>query len=177
MLNLEKAQKSPTIFRRLTDITPQAFEELMTVLKKAYPEFERKRLSRRERERGIGAGGKFKLSLQERVFVNLFFLRHYTTYALLGFLFELHESNAYRNVEMMKSFLRGHLPLPERVREKKISSFDELMDEIPEIELVIDATEGEPKLGKLTLGRASAPKKICREKEQADFYLIPTIKE
>ncbi len=95
MFNLQRAKKSPTIFPRLTDVTPQAFEELMTALKKAYPEFERKRLSRRERGRGIGAGGKFKLSLQERVFMTLFFLRHYLTFALLGFLFELHESNAY----------------------------------------------------------------------------------
>ncbi|GEM_PF-6295346 len=67
----------------------------MTALKKAYPELERKRLSRREREREIGAGGKFKLSLEERVFMTLFFPRHYLTFALLGFLFELHESNAY----------------------------------------------------------------------------------
>lgn len=59
MFNLQRAKKSPTIFRRLTDITPQAFEELVTVLKKAYPEFERERLSRREREREIGAGGIF----------------------------------------------------------------------------------------------------------------------
>jgi len=117
MFNLQRAKKSPTIFRHLTDITPQAFEELMTVLKETYPEFERKRLSRRERE--IGAGGKFKLSLEERVFMTLFFLRHYLTFALLGFLFELHESNAYRNLEMMKSFLREHLPLPERVRRRR----------------------------------------------------------
>jgi len=130
MFNLQRAKKSPTIFPRLTDVTPQAFEELMTALKKAYPEFERKRLSRRGRE--IGAGGKFKLSLEERVFMTLFFLRHYLTFALLGFLFELHESNAYRNVEMMKSFLREHLPLPERVREKKISSFEDLLEEMAE---------------------------------------------
>ncbi len=60
----------------------------MFVLKKAYPDFEMRRLARRER--GIGAGGKFKLSLEERVFMTLFFLRHYLTFALLGFLFELH---------------------------------------------------------------------------------------
>ncbi len=53
----------------------------MTVLKKAYPEFGRIRLSRREREKGIGAGGKFKLSLEERVFMTLFFLRHYLTFS------------------------------------------------------------------------------------------------
>ncbi|MQK95514.1 transposase family protein, partial [Escherichia coli] len=104
--------------------------ELMAVLNKAYPDFERRRLSRRRRERAIGAGGKFKLSLEERVFMTLFFLRHYPTFALLGFLFDLHESNAYRNVEMMKEFLREHLPLPEKVRRKRISSIDELLDEM-----------------------------------------------
>jgi len=34
MFNLQRAKKSPTIFCRLTGITPQAFEKLMTVLKK-----------------------------------------------------------------------------------------------------------------------------------------------
>ncbi len=34
MFNLQRAKKSPTIFPRLTDVTPQAFEELTTVLKK-----------------------------------------------------------------------------------------------------------------------------------------------
>lgn len=115
----------------------------MAVLNKAYPDFERRRLSRRRRERAIGAGGKFKLSLEGRVFMTLFFLRHYPTFALLGFLFDLHESNAYRNVEMMKEFLREHLPLPEKVREKRISSIDELLDEMAEIELLIDGTEQE----------------------------------
>ncbi|MFN3477004.1 MAG: hypothetical protein ACK4Z6_05565, partial [Candidatus Methylomirabilales bacterium] len=47
MINLQRAKKCPTIFRRLTGISPQAFEELMAVLNKAYPDFERRRLSRR----------------------------------------------------------------------------------------------------------------------------------
>ncbi len=65
MFNLQRAKKSPTIFRRLTDITPQAFEELMTVLKKAYPDFEKRRLSRRRKERGIGAEGDYSAITQE----------------------------------------------------------------------------------------------------------------
>ncbi len=36
MFNLQRAKKFPTIFRRLTGITPQAFEELTTVLKEAH---------------------------------------------------------------------------------------------------------------------------------------------
>ncbi|MEM3146905.1 MAG: transposase family protein [Archaeoglobaceae archaeon] len=39
--------------------------------------------------------------------------------------------------------MREHLPLPERVRKKKISSFEDLLEEMPEIELLIDATEQE----------------------------------
>ncbi|MGQ9729574.1 MAG: helix-turn-helix domain-containing protein [Candidatus Fervidibacter sp.] len=76
----------------------------METLQKDYPEFQRLRLYRKDRKRAIGAGGKFKLSLDERVFMTLFFLRHYPVYALLGFLFDLHESNAYRNVEAMKRY-------------------------------------------------------------------------
>ncbi len=48
MLNLEKAKKSPNLFRRLTGISLQEFDELMAVLKKAYPDYERRRLSRRK---------------------------------------------------------------------------------------------------------------------------------
>ncbi len=42
MLNLEKAKKSPNLFRRLTGISLQEFDELMAVLKKAYPDYERR---------------------------------------------------------------------------------------------------------------------------------------
>ncbi|MFA4029186.1 MAG: hypothetical protein GDYSWBUE_001966 [Candidatus Fervidibacterota bacterium] len=47
---------------------------------------------------------KVQVIFERKVFITLFFLRHYLTFALLGFLFELHESNAYRNFEMMKIF-------------------------------------------------------------------------
>lgn len=110
MLSLERAKKSPTIFRRLTGLSLQAFKELMENLEKAYPEFEKRRLSRKDRKRAIGAGGKFKLSLAERVFMTLFFLRHYPTYALLGFLFDLHESNAFRDSSITKDFFERPYP-------------------------------------------------------------------
>ncbi|MFN4132512.1 MAG: transposase family protein [Caldimicrobium sp.] len=143
MLNINKARKYPNLFRRLVGISPQDFDKLIATLEKHYMHFQRKRLSRRERERDIGAGAKFKLSLEQRVFMTLFFLRHYTTFALLGFLFDLHESNAYRNVEIMKEFLKEYIPLPNKVKKKKISSLDELLEEIPHVELLIDGTEQE----------------------------------
>lgn len=59
------------------------------------------------------------MSLAERVFMTLFFLRHYPVSALLGSLFALPESNAYSDVEMMTGFISKFVPLPERVRQKK----------------------------------------------------------
>ncbi len=41
MLNLEKAKKSPNLFRRLTGISLQEFDGLMAVLREAYPDYER----------------------------------------------------------------------------------------------------------------------------------------
>ncbi len=75
MLSLERAQKSQTIFHPLTGLNVDTFNELMENLEKAYPEFEKKKhLSRPNRKRAIGAGGKFKLPLPERVFMTPFSL-------------------------------------------------------------------------------------------------------
>ncbi len=87
---LGKGKNYPALFRRLTGLSVEAFEQLMEGLTKAYPDFERALLQRRERRRAIGAGGKFKLSLSERVIMTLLFLP-LSHYALLGFLFGLHD--------------------------------------------------------------------------------------
>ncbi len=96
----------------------------MQTLNRHYTAFEQKRLARPNRQRAIGAGGKFKLSLEERVFMTLFALRLYPTGALLGFLFDLDESNAFRNVQITKAFLAEHLLLPKQVRKQRIAGVD-----------------------------------------------------
>ena len=45
--------------------------------------------------------GKVQVVLGRKGLHDPFSLRHYPTYALLGFLFELKDSNAYPDVEMM----------------------------------------------------------------------------
>lgn len=79
MLNPERAKRFPSLFSRITGISRTAFEQLMAKLEEAYPEYEQRRLEREGRKRAIGAGGEFKLSLEEQVFMTLFFLRHYPT--------------------------------------------------------------------------------------------------
>ncbi len=141
MISLQRAKTKPALFRRLTGLTLPAFEELMHTLNRHYPAFEQQRLTRPNRQRAIGAGGKFKRSLEERVLMTLFALRFYPTWALLGFLFDLDESNAFRNVQMTKAFLAEHLPLPKRVRKQRIGSLEELLEEVPELQVLIDGTE------------------------------------
>ena len=51
----------------------QEFDLLLTKVEKAYPEEERKRLSKRLRQREIGAGRRFALGVRERVLLLLFY--------------------------------------------------------------------------------------------------------
>jgi hypothetical protein len=95
---------------------------LLQKLNRHYLAFEQKRLARPNRQRAPVAGGKFKLTLEERVFMTLFALRLYSTWTLLGFLFDLDESNAFRDAQITQAFLAEHLPLPERVRKQRIGS-------------------------------------------------------
>ena len=54
-------------------ISLQGFDLLLTEVKKMYSEEERKRLSKRSRQREIGAGRRFALSLRDRVLLLLFY--------------------------------------------------------------------------------------------------------
>ncbi len=85
---MQRAKNKPALFRRLTGLTVQAFDELMQTLNRHYTAFEPKRLARPNRQRAIDARGKFQRSLEERVLRTLFALRLYPTWALLGFLFD-----------------------------------------------------------------------------------------
>lgn len=169
MLNLQRAKKKPALFRRLTGLTVPAFEELIEKLNCHYGAFEQKRLARPDRQRSIGAGGTFKLALEERVFMRLFALRVYPTWALLGFLFDLDESNAFRDARITRAFLSEHIPLPEQVRKQRIRSLEALLEQVPELRVLIDGTEQaiqRPKEKEQRKRSYSGKKKRCTVKTQ-----------
>ena len=72
MLTYEKAIKSPKMFRAITGMTRPQFDLLYADVETKYDEAETARLSKRARERDIGAGRKFALSLQNRLLMLLF---------------------------------------------------------------------------------------------------------
>jgi hypothetical protein len=56
MLNYSALSKKPAVFRTFTGLEVTEFDALTSKVKEKYDDFERKRLERDDRKRGIGAG-------------------------------------------------------------------------------------------------------------------------
>ena len=70
---------------------------------------------KRNRERAIGAGRRFKLLVKDRVIMVLVYYRLYITYTLMEFLFGLDQSNVCRDIEKIESLIRECLPIPQKL--------------------------------------------------------------
>jgi len=145
MLTYEKLSKKPGMFRTFTGLTPEEFDKIYAQLEQQYPLYEQKRLTQKKRKRAIGAGRPFKLSLKERMLMLLMYYRLYITYALIGYLFDLDQSNVYRNIALIEPVLKTCIPIPENMtkRARKIGTIEELLELFPEMKAFIDATEQE----------------------------------
>jgi DDE superfamily endonuclease/Helix-turn-helix of DDE superfamily endonuclease len=119
-------------FRRLTGITPAAFDGLLAQLAPRYEQAEARRKARPGRKRRPGGGRKHSLALADRLLMLLIYYRTYVTHAFLGFLFGLDDSAVGRNINPLQPLLAGIFGIPERRVELA-------EDEIRE--LFFDATE------------------------------------
>jgi hypothetical protein len=110
-----------------------------------YEEYERRRLSKRKRKRDVGAGRPFKLKPRERLLMLLVYYRLYITYALSGFLFDLDQSNVFRDLTILESLLKECIPLPKKIykRTKRLRTIEEVEQYFPGFKAFIDSTEQE----------------------------------
>ncbi|MBI4945039.1 MAG: transposase family protein [Bacteroidetes bacterium] len=125
-------KQSPDVFRRLTGVTVEKFYEIYHQLTPLYEAYEKKRLSRSDRQRAVGGGNKFKLELEDRLLMLLMYYRLYVTHVLLGFIFDINDSNVGRNINPLQPLLAKIFRIPER---KVNLSPEEILT------LFIDATE------------------------------------
>jgi len=132
MSHTDRLKRTPKAFRRLTGLTPAAFDQLLAELTPRYEQAELRRKTRRPRQRRPGAGPKHKLPLVDRLLMLLIYYRTYTTHAFLGFLFGIDDSAVSRNINPLQPLLAGIFRIPER---KVVLEPDELR------ELFSDATE------------------------------------
>jgi hypothetical protein len=101
LMSYARIFKKPLLFSSFTGLTISEFDAIYVDIESRYNEYESKRLSKRNRQRDVGAGRPFKLKVRERFVVLLVYYRLYITYTLLGFLFDLGQSNVCMDICML----------------------------------------------------------------------------
>jgi hypothetical protein len=145
LLNYGKLSGKPLIFRSFTGLEVSEFDSLFSKVESTYEEYEEERLSRRDRERRIGAGRPFKLSLKDRLLMLLVYYRLYLTSMLTGFLFDLDQSNVLKNMRILEPLVKECIPLPKKLyeRARRARTVEEVEEYFPAFKAFIDATEQE----------------------------------
>lgn len=114
MSHTDRLRRSPATFRRLTGITPAAFDRLLDQLTPRYEQAEARRKDRPGRKRRPGGGRKHALALADRLLMLLIYYRTYVPHAFLGFLFAIDDSAVGRNINPLQPLLAGIFRVPER---------------------------------------------------------------
>lgn len=147
MVTYAKLLKKPQVAKSLIGMALVEFDKFYVEFETAHTE----RLAsstttrgKKKRQRGVGAGRKYKYDLRDRLLMTLFWLKAYTTYELLGFFYDLNKTNVEDNLKAILDTLENMTEFNfERSKEnrKKLSSVEEVMDAFPQVRLVVDGKE------------------------------------
>ena len=145
MLSYEALSKKASIFKTFTGLEVDEFEALHSKLEAVNPSFEEKRLQRGDRKRKAGAGHPFKLNLKNRFLMLLLYYRLYVSSTLMGFLFELGQTNVLKDIRALEPAAQAILPLPKKVHDatRRLQTLQEVEDYFPGFKAFLDATEQE----------------------------------
>ena len=145
MMNYDVLSRKPLIFKSFTGLEVTEFDALDTKTQDSHASYEEKRLHREDRKRRIGAGHPFKLSLKDRLVMLLIYHRLYVTSTLLGFLFNLGQTNVLKNIRMLEPLVTQVLPLPGKLhqRARRLGTLDEVEALFPGFKAFLDAMEQE----------------------------------
>jgi hypothetical protein len=145
MMNYDALSRKPSIFKSFTGLEVPEFDALDTKTQDSHASYEEKRLHREDRKRRIGAGHPFKLPLKDRLLMLLIYHRLYVTSTLLGFLFNLGQTNVLKNIRMLEPLVTQVLPLPGKLhqRARRLGTLDEVEALFPGFKAFLDATEQE----------------------------------
>ena len=148
MISYPLVAATPDIFRALTGLSQKDFDALFADFQQAHAarlgEATHTKRGFGPRQRKAGAGHPFDHDLRDRLLLALVWLRVYPTYELLGWLFGLDKSNAWRNVQDALATLAQMACFPLEApdqRRRPLASAAGLFDAFPEVRLVVDATE------------------------------------
>jgi len=139
---LEHIEANPQETKRLIGL---GYPELQILLQNAEQLHQEKQAMLESKKIRIIAGGggrKPKLSIKEQIILTLVYLRHMTTFQLLGIQFEVSESTANDTFNYWLPILRELLPssLIEQVK-KNESDYEIVKEILTEYELTVDSYE------------------------------------
>lgn len=153
MFSAQRLRRKPKQFHNFSGLKVEQFDRLVeAVTQEQQRRRENDDMSRAsERQRAVGGGRKTKLELEDQVLVILIYYRLYVTQLLLGYLFDLDDSNISRLLRKMQPLLAAVLPVPVQEEllfntasqtNKRIGRLEDLLKKHPEIrDVLIDATE------------------------------------
>ena len=133
------------LFKSFTGLELSEFDSICMEIESRYSQYEIKRLSKRKRTRKIGAGNHFKLTIRDRFLRLLVYYRLYITHTLSGFLFDLDQSNVYRDIRHIEPLVKRCIPLPQKLYNltRRLRTVEEIEKYFPEFKAFIDITEQE----------------------------------
>jgi hypothetical protein len=134
-MRYEDARAKPSVFQQLTGMKVEEFDQLMPTFEAAYEEDGRGRSESRAGRKAVLA------TCQDKLFFILFYLRHYPTQEVLGFLFGISQGQAshwiHRLAPIVNTALGAERELPGRTAE----DCTEAMQGCPELTFIIDGTD------------------------------------
>lgn len=138
----------PQIAMSLLGMSLAEFEQLYTEFELVHrareTSLEYTRRAKLKRRRAVGGGRKHKYSLRDRLLMTLFWLRTYTTYEVLGNLYDLDKTTAQDNLnDVLDSLARMTTFKVERLQPEipKLHSLQEVMNALPELRFLNDADQ------------------------------------
>lgn len=143
-MRYEHLKHHDTVFLKMTGLRIGEFDALVEELLPEFVQAEYERLNRPDRQREIGGGRNSELDGRDQSLLTVVWLRVYPTHEVLGYLFGVSDSTVSRILPRVLPILeqagRDSMRMPDPGRKRR-RSLDQLLNDTPELVVVIDSFE------------------------------------
>ena len=140
-MNYSTARAQPPVFRRLTGLTTEEFDQLLPAFKAAYAE-DVERRHPRPRQRAPGGGRKSVLATRaDQLFFILFYFRHYPTQDVLAFSFGFSQGQANQWIHRLTPILQQALGHEVQLPARSAEDLADVLEACDEPKFIIDGTD------------------------------------
>ena len=143
-MRYEYLNQHPTVFLKMTGLRVNEFDALIEDVLPQFVQAKHQRLERADRQRQMGGGRDSELDERDQILLTVVWLRVYPTQEVLGYLFGVSDSTVSRIIQRVLPILeqsgRDTMRMPDPGRKRR-RSLDQLLQDTPELAVVIDSFE------------------------------------